>query len=93
MLAGWVLLPALLPLSLPGRVGVTALLLLPAGLLMGMPFPTALRTLTGRDAALIPGLWSANGVTSTLGSVLTMALAKFIGYGGALLVVCPCLAL
>jgi hypothetical protein len=55
-----------------------------------MPFPTALRVLHGRYRELIPAFWSVNGVTSILGSVTTMALAKFIGYSGVLLVGAAC---
>lgn len=86
------LLDALLPLPLAGRVAATALILLPAGLLMGMPFATALRLLEGRAAALIPAMWSVNGVTSILGSVAAMALAKFVGYSGVLIAGALCYA-
>lgn len=84
------LLQSLLPLPLWVREGGTALLLLPAGFLMGMPFPTALRSLGQAYGRLIPAFWSVNGVTSILGSVATMALAKFVGYGGALLAGAGC---
>jgi protein-L-isoaspartate O-methyltransferase len=76
------------PLAL--RVAATALALLPAGFLMGMPFPTALRLLPRPLGRLVPAFWSVNGVTTILGSVATMALAKFIGYSGALLVGAAC---
>ncbi len=79
------LLTALLPLPLPVRILATALLLFPAGLLMGMALPTALRSVRGPMQELIPAFWAVNGVTSILGSVLTMAIAKFAGYGTALL--------
>lgn len=81
-----------LPYPLPVRVAVTALLMFPAGFLMGMPFPTALRTLGGGLEKLIPAFWSVNGVTSIAGSVLTMVIAKFAGYGTALLVGAGCYA-
>jgi len=83
-------LQGLLPLPLWGREVGTALLLLPAGFLMGMPFPTALRILGDSYGRMIPAFWSVNGVTSILGSVATMALAKFVGYSGALLVGAGC---
>lgn len=67
------------------RVLVTGLLMFPAGFLMGMPFPTALRTLSSRATRLIPAFWSVNGICSIGGSVLTMVVAKFAGYGTALL--------
>ncbi|MCC2669289.1 MAG: spermidine synthase, partial [Armatimonadetes bacterium] len=86
------ILAALLPLPLAVRILGTALLVLPAGFLMGMPFPSALRTLGPGYERLIPAFWSVNGVTSILGSVSAMALAKFIGYGGALVVGACCYA-
>lgn len=84
------LLQSLLPLPLWAREVGTALLLLPAGFLMGMPFPTALRAVGESYGRMIPAFWSVNGVTSILGSVATMALAKFAGYSGALLVGAGC---
>jgi protein-L-isoaspartate O-methyltransferase len=84
------LIDALLPLPLWARATGAAALLFPAGFLMGMPFPTALRTLEGGYRQLIPGFWSVNGVTSILGSVATMAIAKFTGYTGALLMGAAC---
>jgi spermidine synthase len=84
------LLQVLLPLPLWAREVGTALLLLPAGFLMGMPFPTALRALGESYGRMIPAFWSVNGVTSILGSVATMALAKFVSYSGALLVGAGC---
>ncbi len=83
-------LEALLPFSLPIRIAATMFLLAPAGFLMGMAFPTALRCLTGASARMIPAYWSVNGVTSILGSVATMAIAKFSGYGTALLIGAGC---
>lgn len=83
-------LDLLLPFPLWLRVVATVLLLLPAGFLMGMPFPTALRNLEGAASRMIPAYWSVNGVTSILGSVLTMSIAKFTGYGTALLIGAGC---
>jgi spermidine synthase len=89
----WLLPGALalaLPLPLAGRIAVTALLIAPVGFLMGMPFPGALRAMGPALRPLVPGLWSVNGATTLLGSVLTMAVAKFVGYSGALLLGAGC---
>ncbi|MGV3723729.1 MAG: hypothetical protein ACO1SX_22755, partial [Actinomycetota bacterium] len=83
-------LNALLPLPLWVRSIGAAAIVFPAGFLMGMPFPTALRTLVGGYREMIPAFWSVNGVTSILGSVATMALAKFVGYNGAMLAGAGC---
>lgn len=69
---------------LPLRILLAVLLLLPPGLAMGMPFPSLLRLLPPALQDLTPAFWSINGVASIFGSVLTMAIAKFWGYSGAL---------
>lgn len=74
-------LDLLLPLSLDARAAVTVLLLAPLGLLMGLPFPSAVRWLGTRLPAGVPVLWGVNGVASVFGSVLAMSLAKLCGYG------------
>ncbi len=79
------LVSVLLALPLPVRAGATMLLLVPPGFLMGLPFATALRAMGEPLTRLAPAFWSVNGVTTILGSVLTMSLAKWIGYSGALL--------
>jgi spermidine synthase len=84
------MLHMLLPLPLWMRSIGAAALVFPVGFLMGLPFPTALRRLAGGYRELIPAFWSVNGVTSILGSVATMALAKFVGYNGAMLVGAGC---
>jgi len=86
------LIEALLAQPLAIRVAATGLLLLPPGFLMGLPFPTALRVLGPALRRLVPAFWSVNGVTTILGSVATMSLAKFAGYSGALLVGAGCYA-
>ena len=62
-----------------------SLLVLPLGILMGCPFPLALRSL-GKDGledhtAL---LWGVNGVASVLGSALAMIIGLSWGFSGAL---------
>jgi hypothetical protein len=57
---------------------VTALV----GVPMGQPFPVGLRAL---PSSLIPAAWAVNGAASVFGSVLGMALAKWVGYSGLLL--------
>lgn len=75
------LLNLLLPLSMDARAAVTVLLLAPLGLLMGLPFPAAVRWLGTRLPAAVPVMWGVNGVASVFGSVLAMSLAKLCGYG------------
>jgi hypothetical protein len=73
------LLTALVSLPLLGRVGVAALMLAPAGFLMGTAFPSGLR-LAGRvDAGCLQWAWAMNAATSVLGSLLAVFVSIHLG--------------
>lgn len=79
------LLPLLLDatqgFALTGRAIVVVLMLMPAGLLMGRPFPLCLRYVDSIDAnELMPWLWAANGTLSVLGSVIAVIVAIGAGF-------------
>jgi len=65
------------------KLAVSALLLIPLGIAMGMPFPTGLRALANRaetaaDAAAgnaVEWAWAMNAASSVFGSVLAMVIA------------------
>jgi len=72
------------------RLLVSALLLVPLGLVMGMPFPTGLRALASRPIVDVPSgataednavewAWAMNAAASVLGSVLAMVIAIQFG--------------
>lgn len=68
------------------RCAVAMALLLPLGFVMGTPFPTGVR-IVGRWARdLVPWMWGLNGITSVVGSVGAMTLAKLHGFGSVLIV-------
>ncbi|MGA7220809.1 MAG: hypothetical protein WBX38_21010 [Candidatus Sulfotelmatobacter sp.] len=88
----------LLPHSLAAWVGypfgyrlvISALLLIPLGFVMGMPFPTGLRALAMRPAPhlaarpvaadnAVEWAWAMNAAASVLGSVLAMVIAIQFG--------------
>jgi len=86
------LLNALVGLPFAVKVLVSAALLVPLGLVMGMPFPTGLRALASSPAPEFPveqastprqtvveWAWAMNAAASVLGSVLAMVIA--IRYG------------
>jgi protein-L-isoaspartate O-methyltransferase len=50
-------------------------LLVPVGMLMGVPFPTALRLLAPLAAAITPWAWGVNAVACVLGSVAAVGIA------------------
>ncbi|MBN1305836.1 MAG: hypothetical protein JXA13_15470 [Anaerolineales bacterium] len=76
----------MLGLPLPPRLGVTLALLAPAGFLMGMPFPAAIRifsTVTGRTEKTA-WAWAVNGAVSVISSVVAALLALTFGFSWVL---------
>src|SRR3712207_2284998 len=63
----------------PMRILVAVLLLMPLGLLMGMPFSLGMRAAAARPGTPTAFLWGINGATSVCASVLGMLLALFLG--------------
>lgn len=72
---------ALASLPLAGRILVTALLLLPLGFLMGMPFPKAVL----RVGDLVDWGFAVNGAASVLGATAAVMIAFTYGFSVALL--------
>jgi len=83
-------LPSLLPLlakqTLLARALGTMGLLAPLGVLMGLPFPVALRLLAPQAATLTPWAWGVNAVGSVLGSVAAVGMAVAWGLQAVLMV-------
>lgn len=68
------------------KVISTSALLLPLGILMGIPFPTGIRWAEEQDMSeMIPIIWGINGWMSVVGSVLSLVLAMSLGYNFTLL--------
>jgi hypothetical protein len=63
--------------SLPVKIVLSFLLILPAGLLMGIPFPLGIRTIREE---LIPWAWAVNGCFSVLAPILSIMLAMWVGF-------------
>lgn len=81
------LLNQMLVYSLVIRAVTTFFLLLPLGLLLGIPFPTTIRIV--KDAGMekiIPWMYGINGTMSVLGSVLAVVLSMTFGFTPAFLV-------
>jgi spermidine synthase len=101
IILGVVLYVFVLPTLLPSMVGLpfvlklvmSAVLLLPLGFAMGMPFPTGLRAIAADRSAAIPAdqmgavstggivewAWAMNAASSVLGSVLAIVIAINFG--------------
>ncbi len=73
-------LPKLIGLPTPWRVFVALVLILPLGLLMGMPFPLAWKRLSARRPDWLPWAWGVNGCASVLAAVLATLLAMSFGF-------------
>ncbi len=84
------LLPAVIDATLHwqilARCVLTMLLLFGLGFFMGMPFPIGLRIVGQWHEMVIPWVWGLNGLTSVLGSVGAMTLAKLFGFSVVLMV-------
>jgi hypothetical protein len=62
------------------RLPLSFLVMMPAGFLMGIPFPMGMRALGRRNHALIPWAWAVNGCFSVLAPVLAVMLAMAWGF-------------
>lgn len=72
--------------DLTGRIAVAALIVLLQGFFMGMPFPRGLKLLgESGKSGIVPVMWGVNGVTSIIGSVLSIILSMTVGFAGALI--------
>jgi hypothetical protein len=79
--------------STPLRIAVSAGLLAPMGLLMGMIFPMGMRLAAASRAELAPWLWGVNGATSVLASVLAVVIAMAVGISASFWAGVGCYAL
>ena len=71
---------ALLPMPLAVRLGVTLLLLLPLGFMLGIPLSSGLRLTSDLPGHSTARYWGLNAVASVLGSTLATMLALQIGF-------------
>ncbi len=80
-------LHALIGLPQEIKIVIAALLIIPLGFAMGMPFPSGLRMLgeSRADDNLIEWAWAMNAASSVLGSVLSMTIAIQFGLGVTLI--------
>ena len=69
--------------SNPVRILIVILLLLPAGLFMGMLFPIGMKMASGDRESIKPWLWGINGATSVCASVLAVVISLSFGISAA----------
>lgn len=80
-------------MPLAGRIAATALLLIPAGVLMGVPLPAGIRMLSARRPELIPWVWAMNGALSVVGATVAVFIAMNWGFSVTLLTGAACYVL
>jgi hypothetical protein len=61
------------------KIGMTILMIAPAGFMMGMPFPTGLRLLESWHHPSVRWAWALNAASSVLGSVGALLCAIYMG--------------
>lgn len=74
------LLPTLLGIQLWARMLVVVLLLIPTGLVLGMPFPSGMRIMQEQCPRLVPWGWAINAFFSVFGSLFCIVLSMGIGF-------------
>lgn len=74
------LLPQWLGFDLWLRVTIVVVMLVPTGLMLGMPFPSGIRVLERTCPHLIPWGWAINAFFSVFGSIFCIVLSMAIGF-------------
>jgi hypothetical protein len=78
---------------LAARIAGTAAVLIPCGVLMGIPLPAGIRMLSGTRAELIPWVWAINGALSVVGATIAVFIAMNWGFSVTLLTGAGCYVL
>ena len=74
------LLPQWLGFDLWLRVSIVVVMLVPTGLMLGMPFPSGIRVVERTCPHLIPWGWAINAFFSVFGSIFCIVLSMAIGF-------------
>jgi hypothetical protein len=76
---------AMVRLQLVSKIILSFVILMPAGIIMGMPFPLGIAVLGTASPRLIPWAWAVNGCFSVLAPILATMLALSAGFQMVLL--------
>tara|TARA_R110002072_G_scaffold174303_2_gene329317 strand:- start:3672 stop:6581 length:2910 start_codon:yes stop_codon:yes gene_type:complete len=74
------LLPAMLGMEIWVRMLTVIVLLVPTGVVLGMPFPSGIRLVEEQCPHLIPWGWAINAFFSVFGSIFCIVLSMAIGF-------------
>jgi hypothetical protein len=80
------LLPLLLGVPLSLRIAVVIAMLVPTGLVLGMPFPSGMRVMQAQCPHLVPWGWAVNAFFSVFGSIFCIVLSMGIGFSNVFFV-------
>ncbi len=69
-----------IPLALAARMLVAAAVLIPVGILLGMPLPGGMRLLSTERPEIVPWGWGINGAFSVVGATLAVFIAMNWGF-------------
>lgn len=81
-----VIQPLTMHFDLFSRALIVLLAIIPVGIALGIPFPTAIRALEKQHPNFIPWAWGVNGITSVLASIVAIILAMRVGFTMTVLV-------
>jgi hypothetical protein len=74
-----------IPFSRTTRIAIAVGVLVPIGLLLGIPMPTGLRLLRVRAPEMVTWAWGINGALSVVGATLAIFIAMNWGFHATLL--------
>jgi hypothetical protein len=75
-----------IPFVRPLRIALAVAVLVPIGMLLGIPMPTGLRLLRARSPQMVTWAWGINGALSVLGATMAIFIAMNWGFRATLLV-------
>jgi len=79
------LFDACLGFPFAARVALAVSILIPLGIVLGMPFPLGLGKVGTNHPHVVPWAWGINGGMSVLGSILAIVIAMGTGFSWVLL--------
>ncbi|HEX4346087.1 MAG TPA: hypothetical protein VHZ73_00855 [Vicinamibacterales bacterium] len=74
-----------IPFSRPVRIALAVVVLVPVGMLLGLPMPAGIRLLRARAPQMVTWAWGINGALSVLGATVAIFIAMNWGFGVTLL--------
>jgi hypothetical protein len=74
-----------IPFSRAARIAIAVVVLVPIGMVLGIPMPTGLRLLRARAPEMVTWAWGINGALSVLGATLAIFIAMNWGFHATLL--------